>query len=56
MTYCNENHILRSFEHIAIEDHYSKQGTVQEIYEDEKIDLNTVIDKCEELMNGKKAN
>ena len=56
LTYCNENHILRSFEHIAIEDHYSKQGTVQEIYEDEKIDLNTVIDKCEELMNGKKAN
>ncbi len=56
LNYCNENHILRDFEHIAIEDHYSKQGSIQEIYEDEKIDLDTVINKCEELMNGKKTN
>ena len=54
LTYCNEKHILRTFEHIALADHYSKQGSVQEIYDDEKIDLDTVINKCEELMNGKK--
>lgn len=51
-----KNHILRTFEHIALADHYSKQGSVQEIYDDEKIDLDTVINKCEELMNGKKEN
>ena len=56
LTYCNEKHILRTFEHIALADHYSKQGSVQEIYDDEKIDLDTVINKCEELMNGKKEN
>lgn len=56
LTYCNEKHILRTFEHIALADHYSKQGSVQEIYDDEKIDLATVINKCEELMNGKKEN
>ena len=48
--------IIRTFEHIALADHYSKQGSVQEIYDDEKIDLDTVINKCEELMNGKKEN
>ena len=37
LTYCNEKHILRTFEHIALADHYSKQGSVQEIYDDEKI-------------------
>ena len=34
---CNEKHILRTFEHIALADHYSKQGSVQEIYDDEKL-------------------
>lgn len=56
LTYCNEKHILRSFEHIAIGDHYSKQGTIREIYEDEGIDLKSVISKCEEMINGKKEN
>lgn len=54
LTYCNDKHILRSFDHIAIGDHYSKQGTIKEIYEDEGIDLKSVINKCEEMINGKK--
>ena len=56
LTYCNENRILRSFEHIAIQDHFSKQGTVNEILEDEHVDIKSLLLKCEELLNGKKEN
>ena len=48
--------ILRSFEHIAIQDHFSKQGTVNEILEDEHVDIKSLLLKCEELLNGKKEN
>ena len=56
LTYCNENRILRSFKHIAIQDHFSKQGTVNEILEDEHVDIKSLLLKCEELLNGKKEN
>lgn len=55
LEYCNKIHILRSFEHIAIEDHFSIQGSKEEIYKDENIDAGSVLNKCKELMNGKKA-
>lgn len=56
LEYCNKIHILRSFEHIAIEDHFSMQGSKEEIYKDEHIDVESVLNKCKELINGKKAN
>lgn len=56
LNYCNKLHILRSFEHIAIEDHFSMQGSKDEIYKDEKIDIDSVLEKCKELINGKEKN
>lgn len=56
LNYLNDNKIIRSFEHLVIGDHYSKQGTVNEILKDEKLDIDSVIMKCEELLNGKKEN
>lgn len=56
LNYCNKLHILRSFEHIAIEDHFSMQGSKDEIYKDEKIDIDSVLEKCTELINGKEKN
>lgn len=59
LDYCNQIHILRPFEHIAIDDHFSKQGNKQQIYQDEHIDIHSVFKKCEaiinkELVHGKK--
>lgn len=56
LNYCNKLHILRSFEHIAIEDHFSMQGSKDELYRDEKIDIDSVLEKCKELINGKEKN
>lgn len=56
LNYCNKLHILRSFEHIAIEDHFSMQGSKDELYKDEKIDIDSVLEKCKELINGKEKN
>lgn len=56
LNYCNKLHILRTFEHIAIEDHFSMQGSKDEIYKDEKIDINSVLEKCKELIDGKEKN
>lgn len=56
LDYCNQENILRHFEHIAIDDHYSCQGTVNEIYKDEKIDIETVISRCREIYDEKGKN
>lgn len=54
LDFCNKIHVLRDFEHIAIENHFSMQGSKEEIYKDEGIDINAVFIKCKELINGKK--
>lgn len=54
LDFCNKIHILRDFEHIAIENHFSMQGSKEDIYKDEGIDIDTVFNKCKELINGKK--
>ena len=53
LDFCNKLHILRDFEHIAIENHFSMQGSKEEIYKDEGIDIDTVLIRCKELINGK---
>lgn len=51
LNYCNQIHILRPFEHIGIDDHFSKQGNKEEIYKDEHIDISTVYKKCLSILN-----
>lgn len=51
-SYYHEQQKNVSLHTIAIEDHYSIQGSINDIYEFEKIDCQTVINKIKEITNG----
>lgn len=56
LNYCNQVHILRPFEHIGIDDHFSKQGDKEQIFKFEHIDIDSVLKKCKIMLNKESIN
>lgn len=50
--YYSEKNLVNKFYSIGIEDKYSVQGSIEEVYIDDKIDLETLKNKIREIING----
>ncbi|RHM63640.1 MULTISPECIES: 1-deoxy-D-xylulose-5-phosphate synthase [Coprobacillaceae] len=55
-SFCNDYGISKKFKHIAIDDHYSPQGSLDDIYREEKIDLDSVLQCCKEVLHEERKN
>lgn len=49
--YYSQNNIARQIHSIGIEDHYSMQGSIHDIYQEEQIDLDSVLLKIKEIIH-----
>lgn len=50
--YYSQRGICKQVHSIGIGDHYSMQGSIDDIYHEEKIDLDSVLKKIKEITNG----
>lgn len=49
--YYSQNNLARQIHSIGIEDHYSMQGFINDIYQEEQIDLDSVLLKIKEIIH-----
>lgn len=54
--YYAQQHIAVELYSMAIDDHYSMQGSIEDIYYEEKIDDDAIINKVKEITDGKGKN
>lgn len=52
----NQKNILKKIYSFGVDDHYSVQGTVQEILEDEGLDMNSFYHKVKEILDEERKN
>ncbi len=55
-SYFHKNNIIVKLHSIAIEDRYSMQGSIDDIYKDEAIDVETVKNRCKEILQDEGKN
>ena len=54
--YYSQNNILKRIHSFGVDDHYSVQGTVAQILQDEGLDMDTFYQKVKEILNEEGKN